>query len=163
MAVMEKQYTALEAVKLVEEAAAKHKDKKGPVIRKLEKVAVNQGARQGDLYIMRVQKADKKGHTFKITLPRGVHELTIGKAWEGNQLAPGTNGGSRHICASKDTAICNVQASGPSRVLFGPLMRCCDKEGLKIEHPEHDHLHMPPGDYITIYQMDARTLQRVQD
>jgi len=134
----------MEAIGKVEEAAKVAR----PEVRRVERMAISEAARQGDIYLVRIPA----------TAPKGAKR-------EDHQLAPGTTQGSRHV-ATGDVEV--FEASGvpkgsqiDERALLGPVIvasgRCL------VTHPEHAHVDLPPGHYQVVHQMDARTRERVQD
>ncbi len=134
--------TAQEILSAIESAATKH----SPDVRRVATMDVDEVARQGDVYLTRIDKMPK------------------GRAVKDRQLAPGTSKGSRHVIGTEvDCAIVMPAKRGP---LDGP---CIDaKSRLVIEHPEHGWLDLPPGQYRTTYQRDfarerAEEVRRVQD
>jgi hypothetical protein len=115
--------------------------------------------RQGDLYLTCLDEA----------LPR-----TTGPWPGGRQLAPGASRGSRHVAAGvrevlivdEATAAATLARLVPKtagkRLFFGPLLRAPD--GVTIEHPEHAHRTLPPGNYLVTYQRAwADEVRRQQD
>lgn len=149
---MAKQMSAVEVMTEIEKAA-----ETGAVteVRDGRGMKIGQGGRQGDIYVFRVA-AD---------WPRG-------KRIADRQMAVGNTQGSRHIAAG------NVEVyegkAAPEFIKFqdnngaalDPLLGPCivvrsgDFAG---EHPEHAHFVLDPGTYQVVHQMDARSLQRVQD
>ena len=49
------------------------------------------------------------------------------------------------------------------RTFLGPFFIVPEGDRGPVTHPEHDHFDLPPGCYQVTHQMDARTLDRVQD
>jgi hypothetical protein len=137
----------MESVMEVLEKIEKEAVESSQEIRVLKKVKIGQAVRQGDIYLMRVSDDLKTGVQVKST-----------------QLAPGTNQGSRHIVTGKVEcfASCGERPKGCSdRVLLGPVVK--SKESFEVQHPEHAWIQLPSGTYQTIYQLDPKKMQRVQD
>lgn len=120
-----------------------------PEVRMVKDLAVGEWVRQGDVNILRIEK--------------------IGKSWKKNgnrQLAPGTSPGSRHIVTVGPTLFVSLdinptdRSRGPVRLL-GPQIEA--KERFEVEHPEHAHISLPPGNYQVSYQLDFQRQQAVCD
>ena len=135
------QVTAIEAHRKIEQAAlAADGD-----TREVKAITPGEVVRQGDIYIHRV-KADH---------PHG-------KAVESRQLAVGTNQNARHIAEAPAKIYEGTTApEGVITRLLGPCI-IADKP-VRVSHPEHAHVTLPPGAYQITHQMDARTLERVRD
>lgn len=135
--------TAIEVMSQIEEAAKSHQ----PDVRRAATMKVGEVARQGDVYLERIEGP-----------------LGDWKATKERQLAPGTSKGSRHVvAASVDCRILEAPGRDP---LQGPCI--ISKSRLLVEHPEHGHLDLPPGCYAVSYQRQyarerAEELRRVQD
>lgn len=113
--------------------------------RKILKMPAGKVARQGDIYVHRVD--DNHEHGTKMNT---------------NQLVRGVTMGSRHI-ASKGVR-CFEGTKAPEwapRAILGPCIE--SPKRFRIEHPEHAWLDLPAGRYQVTLQMDARTLQAVRD
>lgn len=117
-----------------------------PEVREHLSLPCGKGVRQGDVYLVRVQSAH---HGEKLAT---------------KQLVQGTSQGSRHIAEGRVTlyaengdrpqGVAETSLLGPVVVADGPWT---------LTHPEHAHYRLPAGTYVTIHQMDPRTMQRVQD
>ena len=115
-------------------------------VRRIESIEIGKVIRQGDIYIHRVDA-------------KHVH----GKKLKNRQLALGNTMGSRHI-AEAPARVCEgttLPEWCDRRTFLGPLVES-DKR-FKITHPEHAHVDLPSGCYQVTHQMDARTMERVQD
>lgn len=120
-------------------------------IRHVESIAVGEFARQGDLYLCRIDSA--------------------GKDWrptDNRQLAPGVSNGSRHVVDGDADILTSPEANPVERLpnlnrvrLLGPQIMA--KERITITHPEHAHISLPPGVYQTTYQLDFDRQQAVRD
>lgn len=76
------------------------------------------------------------------------------------QLAPGTTQGSRH-CVD-DISRVTIFRRKNADVLTGPIIDA--PEGIRVTHPEHGDVSLPPGIYGIRYQRAyAEELRRVQD
>lgn len=112
-------------------------------------IKVGEFARQGDVYLERIDK------------------LTKGWSKTGNrQLAPGTSPGSRHVVTKGPTLFVSPERAPTERNrtglrLLGPQIEA--KEAFTVEHPEHAHITLPPGVYQTSYQLDWQQQRAVQD
>lgn len=117
-----------------------------PGVRCIDKIAIGKAVRQGDIYL----------HRVTATHPRGA-------ACKSRQLAIGETRGSRHVVEATAQVFEGVAAPGwcQRRTLLGPLVVA--ETRFLVTHPEHAHMSLPPGTYQVTHQMDARTLQRVQD
>lgn len=126
-------------------------------LRYVRELAVGQWIRQGDVMLLRIAKRPDC-YATKTT---------------NHQLAPGTSKGSRHIVdgpvtlhtapeADARSAIAKLPGTTTSRLLLpGP---CVDaSERFTLTHPEHAHHSLPAGVYVTIYQLDSRSMRRVED
>lgn len=132
--------SAVEAHEQVQRSA-----KARPEVRDFRAAEVGQVARQGDVYVHRVEE----GH------PRG-------KATEA-QLAVGHTQGSRHVVTGD--AECFEGAAEPSWCrgsFLGPLV-VVGPGGAVVTHPEHAHIALGEGTYQVTHQMDAATRRRVTD
>lgn len=98
--------------------------------------------RQGDIYIQRV--ADD--------YPRGTQV--------GQQLAPGTSKGSRHVAEGCKVFACTAEALR-DEPLHGPVIVA--EQRFTVRHPEHADVSLPSGTYRVGYQIDPRTMRRVAD
>ena len=138
--------TALAAAEAIAEVTKKADELAVPELRHIPRIEVGQAVRQGDIYIHRVADDHPCGEKLKT-----------------RQLAIGTTQGSRHVAEAPAQVFQGTRAPGYMRnALLGPLVRSL-KERLRISHPEHAHIDLPPGTYQITHQMDARTLERVQD
>lgn len=112
--------------------------------RTVESMEVGQWARQGDVYIER------------------INALSGWTPTTDRQLAPGTTQGSRHMVVG-DVTVCecpNTATVARGR-LAGPQIEA--KEAFRVGHPEHADMELPAGTYQIWYQSDPRTQQRVLD
>lgn len=104
-------------------------------------------ARQGDIYICRVDAAHPHGGPL-----------------ENRQLAQGTSKGSRHIAEGVGTTVYEGTTAPPQAVATPFLGPCVQSDvEFRISHPEHADVIVPAGTYQITHQMHARTLRRVQD
>jgi hypothetical protein len=134
---------ATEIIAQITKQAESHK----PDVRRVASMAVGEVARQGDVYLTRVDASHKRG-----------------KAISDRQLAPGTTKGSRHILATPEAKLYAPAEPGP---LTGPVVDSPTRR-VYVEHPEHGHLDLPLGCYQTTYQRDyakerADEVRRVAD
>lgn len=137
--------TPLEAHQEIEKAA------KSPIVehRQIDKIKVGEFARQGDVYLTRIDGIDKD--------------------WQPNgnrQLAPGTSPGSRHVVTKGPVLHVSPEANPVDRTggnvrLLGPQIHA--EKPFTVEHPEHAHLCMPPGNYQVSYQLDFNQQRAVRD
>jgi hypothetical protein len=132
---------AVEALAAVETAGCKVAEGRKTItapFRFSEGASVNDGWRQGDLYIKLIDKlpADAK----RVELQAAVH----GENPQA-QLAPGNTQGSRHILDSLDGVEIYTVPPWPSQEcnLAGPIL-VLHKERT-ITHPEHGHVTVPTG------------------
>lgn len=112
-------------------------------------IKVGEFARQGDVYVERIAATTK-----------GWNATT------NRQLAPGTSPGSRHVVTKGPTLFVSPTANPQDRTrggvrLLGPQIHA-DK-AFTIEHPEHAHLCLPPGDFQVSYQLDFNQQRAVRD
>lgn len=112
-------------------------------------IQVGQAYRQGDVYILKVDKTEKG-------------EEIVGS----NQLVDGTTKGSRH-CASEGVRLFKLLAKSP-RGQDGDVLRVASVvvEASKPwvnTHPEHAHAVFPSGTYEVWHQMDFARQQKVRD
>lgn len=140
------QMTASEAFREIEREASQ---KVNQEIRFIDKIEVGKVVRQGDLYVHRVETEHPKGK-----------ELPI------RQLVPGSSNGSRHVAEGAATvfegkALPGWMPAARADVVMGPVVSSDDR--FTVSHPEHAHVSLPPGCYQVTYQLDAQSLQRVQD
>ena len=118
-----------------------------PEVRFVDSIQIGQYARQGDLYLLRIDE-----------VPKGL------KTTPTRQLAPGSTMGSRHTVGSGVTvyeSAGQVQRNELGYMLAGPVIE--SPEHITVEHPEHAHISLPPGIYQVCYQVDVRTMRRVED
>lgn len=133
----------IEAVGRVEAAAQKPNEEK----RVVTSIEIGCAVRQGDIYLTRI--------------PDGAAR---GKELQDRQLAPGTSQGSRHVVAGEGVRV--FAAAGPRPelargALLGPIVVA--EQTFTVTHPEHAHFELPAGTYQCSFQMDPRTLARVED
>lgn len=136
--------TLLDAVKQIEDRA-KTSDQ---TLRVIKTMKVGQAVRQGDIYLVKVQKE----------LTKQNYPLNV------RQLVPGNTLGSRH-CAeapaqlfeSDNTPIPGIAATA----LRGPIVVSPDQ--FTVSHPDHAHVSLPGGTYQVLFQLDFLMQQRVQD
>lgn len=122
-----------------------------PEVRDCTGYAVGDVYRQGDVYIHKISNE-----------PMADLEVI-----QNNQLAEGATKGSRH-CADAPATVRAIPAKRlpeylramPARFL-GPAV-VSDKPW-NLSHPEHAHALFGPGTYVSTFQLDARTLDRVRD
>lgn len=133
------------AVEQVEQAA-KLADHEPRVIETME---VGQVARQGDIYLHRVDEGHARG------------KLRTGP--NARQLALGSQAGARHV--AEPPAVVFEGTALPAwcreRTFLGPCIE--SPKPFTVSHPEHAHVTLPAGTYQVTHQMDARTLDRVAD
>lgn len=126
--------------------AAKSADNK---MRIVDKIDVGEYARQGDLYLLRIDK--------------------INERWvptENTQLAPGVSSGSRHVADGSVSIFRSPEAipidrNGRAPRLLGPQVS--SSEGFVVTHPEHAHIQLPAGTYQVLYQLDFQRQRAVRD
>ena len=154
-----------EAVKRVEIAAKRPRAD----VRDGSKVAVGKVTRQGDVYLMRTDRAPTRGD--EIALSVGVI---------GRQIVPGTTPGSRHVVVGDAVAHCaadvgavttqiaahakqhGCKASVREEMLYGAIE--VGPSGASLTHPEHAHVRLPPDScWIAWSQYDESTQRRVAD
>jgi hypothetical protein len=146
--------TAIEAYQAIQEYAAKKAKKEVRAAGLM--MQIGQGGRQGDIYIYRVSDDHPRGRRL-----------------ESRQLALGTTTGSRHMAVGEDVEVYEgvkapdfLKALGVRgrkvKIPLGPLI-VVKGDRFSGEHPEHAHYLLGPGTYQVTHQLDARTLQRVQD
>lgn len=120
--------------------------------RVIKTMAVGQAIRQGDIYLRMIDH-----------IP--AEQLKKLKPWKGSQLVRGTEGGARHMAEGVKLYESDRQrfaADGKAvTTLLGPIVVA--KKRCTITHPEHAHFELPMGAYQVVYQLDARTMQRVRD
>lgn len=97
-------------------------------------------ARQGDIYIERVDDGYERGGEIA-----------------DRQLAPGNSKGSRHVVCD-GPQVFEARSTDP---LHGPVIVA--KERFTVAHPEHADVSLPSGTYRVGYQLDPRTMRRVAD
>mgnify|MGYP001575819991 FL=1 len=112
----------------------------------IHRMEIGQVVRQGDIYIHRVGDS---------------HEC--GKKLESRQLAIGNTMGSRHVAEAPATIYegATLPRWCDARTFIGPCVESAKR--FVVTHPEHAHVELPPGRYQITHQMDARTMDRVQD
>lgn len=127
-------------------------------IRFVREIAVGQHVRQGDVYLLRVAK----------------RPACFATATTNRQLAPGTSKGSRHVAegdaaklftaSERDarSALAHLPGvKGGDRLLVGECIEAGDR--FTVSHPEHAHHSLPTGCYIVLFQLDPRSMRRVED
>ena len=80
------------------------------------------------------------------------------------QLAPGDTQGSRHCLESLDgiTVWRRGDPGDGEDPLDGPILEA--PRGLRVNHPEHGDVSLPPGIYSVVYQRAyAEELRRIED
>ena len=136
------QMTAIEVVEKIQKQA----DESSNGVRFVTELAIGEAARQGDVYIIRVED----------NYPRG-------EMLSHSQLAQGNTIGSRHLamhpakCFQGTTLPPNVTAG----TFLGPVV--VSQQRFEVNHPEHSTISLPAGTYQSLNQMDAATLDRVRD
>jgi len=127
------------------EVESKAKAKADPVFYATMKVGDYH--RQGDVYIMRIDKPN---------------ETTIKAMKIRAQIAPGTTQGSRHCISGATLKHIRMYEKNISTALDGPVLECFKQT--EITHPEHGHVGLPAGWYaITFQRQLADELRRVAD
>lgn len=146
---------------LTEEVKQSHQD-----VRRHDGMKNGNVAHQGDVYCIKIPKRPKEWST----------ETTK----ESRQVALGSTTGSRH-CAegnvrvfwpeSRESVAAVIDKLIPgytaklgrqgASVCIGPIVEA--DESWTLTHPEHAHHQMPPGCYLTVYQLDRRTMREVRD
>ena len=124
---------------------------KAPLVehRQIASMKVGEFARQGDVYVERIAK--------------------INADWKespNRQLAPGTSPGSRHVVTHGPTLFVSPETNPRETTrrgvrLLGPQIHA--EKSFTVEHPEHAHLCLPPGDYQVSYQLDFNQQRAVRD
>lgn len=133
----------------IEDAAASSLNEKCIV----DSIEINKFIRQGDVYLVRINdEIQSKLSTWA----------------NGTQVAEGTTLGSRHIVSSNvkvmRTEETDQTKSSPNRDkanVVGPVIVATKR--FVLSHPEHCHFDLPAGTYQVLYQVDAKTLERVLD
>lgn len=117
-----------------------------PEVRRIQAIAIGKIVRQGDIYIHAVDQAHARG-----------------KRLMSRQLALGNTMGSRHIAEAPAKLFEGTMLPSwcDRRTFLGPLVE--SKKRFTVTHPEHAHVDLPAGCYQITHQMDARTMERVQD
>lgn len=108
-------------------------------MRYVEKIAVGEFCRQGDVYLLRISK----------------HPSEWKEKTKNRQLAPGATQGSRHILAAGPTIYAKPTGAD---ILLGPVIVAKDR--FVLEHPEHAHFSLPAGTYQCRYQQDYAEKER---
>ena len=146
MNTIEKPTTALEAHNMIQAASrTEFQD-----VRFVESLNTGEYARQGDLYIIRVDNFKESDY----------------KETKNRQLAVGTTQGARHILAGEAKVYQPKVEGKPVKGkigyrLNGPVFVA---EGfVTVEHPEHAHISLPAGTYQVCHQVDVRTMKKVVD
>ena len=128
------------------ETSAKNKNK--PEDRYIPALKAGEWCRQGDVYFISVEK--NHAHGAKM---------------QSKQVSQGNTRGSRHICEGETVTLFEGTMNPPKSndVMFlGPMIEDLAHE-IHVSHPEHADVHLRPGCYQVVHQMDAKTRQRVQD
>jgi hypothetical protein len=135
----------MSAVEAHETIVREAKERAVQEVRRIDAIKPEQVVRQGDIYIHRVPDAHPRGKTAA------------------RQLALGNTQGSRHVAEapSKVFVGTTLPIGCQPRTFLGPLVE--SDERFTVTHPEHAHVSLPAGTYQVTHQMDARSLQRVQD
>lgn len=139
--------TITEVIAKVQESA------KSPLkeARVIDDIQVNQFVRQGDLYIIRIGSAP---------------------AWkerQDRQLVAGSTQGSRHTVDASVKVLDNPNCGRVEITDHNRLTARCIGHALvadtrfTVSHPEHCDMSLPAGCYMTQYQVDPRSMQRVLD
>lgn len=146
MNTIEQPKTALEAHNMIQTASrTEFQD-----TRFVEALELGEFARQGDLYIVRID---------------GFAMVDYNET-ENRQLAAGTTQGSRHILTG-EANIYHPKVEGkpvPQKIgyrLNGPVFVA--ENFVTVEHPEHAHISLPAGTYQICHQVDVRTMKKVVD
>lgn len=107
--------------------------------------SVNDVVRQGDVYIINIEK-----------LPEGKPTTQM-------QLVPGSSQGSRHILQGNVRLVKEVQFRDINSVLLGPAFECIGE--VSVTHPEHGDKILPAGTcWQVVYQQAyADVVRRAQD
>lgn len=128
-------------------------------IRFVREMAIGQHVRQGDVYLLRLAKR-----------PADFDKTTTNR-----QLAPGTSKGSRHVAEGKAVSLFIATderaarsslarlpgVQGRDRLLVGACVEAADR--FIVSHPEHAHHSLPAGCYAVLFQLDPRSMRRVED
>lgn len=135
----------METLKIYEQIETEAKEKNVHDNRTVTEFQIGKVIRQGDIYLHMVS-------------PDHPH----GDKTENRQLAIGASNGSRHMALDPAKVYDGTKApEWCGDVFLGPLVQS-DKPFV-VAHPEHANIECPAGTYQITHQMDARTLQRVQD
>ena len=116
-----------------------------------ESMAISAWARQGDVYLTRIENFDRTG--FEKTANR--------------QIAEGSTKGSRHTVDETVTVWKNKTENktpahnGVGFLSLGPVIE--SKDRFHLSHPEHADLSFPGGCYQVSFQTDGQTMARVLD
>lgn len=133
------------AVKVLKQIEVEAKEKAIREIRYIKSMNPGDAIRQGDIYLLCVES-----------------DHPVGKITHNRQLAPGTSMGSRHCIEGNVDIYEGVKAPEWCKSnLVGPVIVA--KERFKLVHPEHAHFDIPSGYFQTIYQLDPRTLLRIEE
>ena len=155
---MKMQMKTEQAVKRVLSSAQKR-----PELRDCRRLPYGRLVRQGDVYIGRVDTFTEFAAlmTKFIRARNSAALMTAPAKWvptDNRQLAPGHTKGSRHIVGIGE---CKIYAPDGGGFLVGPRI---EADGTwELNHPEHAAYLFGRGCHFVSYQLDARTLRRVQD
>jgi len=108
--------------------------------------SVGDVVRQGDLYLVCIDKLPENGTPTK-----------------NRQLVPGTTQGSRHTVSGDVNIVEKVNYKDRHPTLCGPAFECVSD--VTVEHPEHGHKVLPSGTtWHCVYQQAyADEVRRVKD
>lgn len=117
-------------------------------VRDCTRLKIGEVARQGDLYLHRVEDAHSRG-----------------KATTNRQLALGNTQGSRHVAEAPALVFegTTLPAWCEAGTFLGPCVVVPPGKTATVSHPEHAHMELGEGTWQVTHQMDARSRERVQD
>lgn len=126
--------------------------------------ALGKGAHQGDVYLIRIAKRPA-AWTTEVSKTR---QVAVGQGEGSNHRA---DGALRVFWPkSMDTAVqdCPVKHLGFLDRLGNAAGQCLGpvivaQKRWELTHPKHANHSLPAGTYLVTYQLDRRTMRRVQD
>ena len=117
--------------------------------RTVDTIDIGQFARQGDVYLVKIDS------------------IKFLKTTDNRQLAPGSTLGSRHTVDGSVSVFVNPYGAQVERIneakfrCVGPQIE--SKDRFTVSHPEHADISLPAGCYQVMFQVDAANQRRVAD
>jgi hypothetical protein len=128
----------------------------------LRKHGVGDWAHQGDVYLIPIKS---RPAVWSVETTQESRQIAVGQGEGSNHRVTGNVRVYWPESAQKAAESCPIKlhegANAALLQVLGPVIEA--DEAFQLTHPKHAHHELPAGVYLTVYQLDRRTMRRVQD